>query len=694
MIILKRKEVNEAKIQETEASENDSLNFALEVENREHENASLLKKQGFNGAVQGKPLDVVIHEYDTHFNQQIERLKGKISVQSQRLNEHLSTIKSRIDEEESGLSADVITNQELEIEKVSILEQIQVMETTLNNLNGELGNAHKNVIQNRIDEVKKELMEITNIFNEVSENKLKNEKEIKSSIAKHRILCEKLLNDFEKKHDIICGKLEDAFTLGSTRFSASFLFSIGLLGCVAAGISFGTFVADKTSETNAPSWVFFFLKNFFEFITQFVSMSGGIVATSSLISIYIVFLVFISFVIYICEKLLAKSTVDKVDIQLGVDLSEKEDRSFRMLLKTSSLLTFWLHIVPWALVFGILIILVGVGQALSDTPNQIDELGKFFSNQLIGSSIALVTGGVFFLYISRIVEPRKRLNEITGAQAEPKIKRKYFEIFALVIFGNSILFGIVIVRFGGFSSFQNGGAAVLPFLLLVNLAALLLGYGIQQLGWVQALQATQQKMFWLSNHLKALSDNKPMTLWISESIQFKEHFLRIQRELFELMEAKNKFLKMLGSKSIEAIVSDANGEKSNRWYHVNRWSRSDGSRKRLNAYYRLNFPQLSNKSEEIRNRLNEYKAKLKDVNDLILAIREKRSNLFRNIQENIKNLRISYNKYVGQRLQLEEDSILLFDKLEKERREAISMISEGHQLGLWANGEKNRYDEA
>lgn len=630
------------------------------------------RKRGFYSAIQGKGLNEVLNEVSSWFTKQTELKNVATNMRISYVEEQLNQIKVKIEEEKKKFTQVEIIENELIVEKTKHEETISKLDIKFQDLINSLGNAHKNLVEDRLKEVKNELNELVNIYKDIFDNKLGHETELKTSVVQHRNLCDQLIEKNKKIYDTLSEKLEQIYLFGSSKISASFLLSVGLLSAVASGWFFAIF--SDFNDLENQNWLFFTLNNTINYLSLYIQEYGQFNAGKGMVLYFLAILLITSTVIYISQLFLYKMTNDRSDVQFGVNLSPQQKHFFKLKIKSNSTLSFWFQILPWVFGLGILFIVLAVGQSLGTETEQIGQLGERLSSQLIGSTIALLCTGLFFLYVVKIIEPRKVAE---STQATPHKKRGNRELIILVIVANIFLALITLSQtFDNLLEDRNSLLAIFCFVLLVNLTAFTLSYGIRQNGMIKTCNEAEEKMRYLSNFKKALSGSTPIHLWIQEERQFQRNFLSIQQELFNLIKIKNNSLNQNTKPGFFRIfTSPKNG--------LINLGKLNLARKKEAQFYSRNFPALTNQIEEIRNQLNAEKRLSDELKVKITALRDGYSDFHNKINEELRRLKYTSYSLLRQRTEIESDKLTFHQKLEEQQLSIQQEVSEGYELGTW-----------
>lgn len=637
-----------------------------------------VKRTAFYAAIQNKTLIELMTELEKWYEKQKNAIDQNISQRIAYILEHVNLLNEKIQIEESYLENAQQIKSELENERSKFIEDVEKLTETFKSLIEDLGNAHKNLIENRLKEIQSELDSIVNLYNSVFENKYKDEHELKIAVSKQRELCEELITSNKNKLAAASESLEKEYRFGVTKLAAQFKIMIGVVATLGAGWFFSIF--SDLNELESQNWIFYMISNSFNYlnlyITKFGPFYGSIVMVLGLMAILIV----VSIVVFVSQSFIHKMTNDKFDSEFGFNINASPKRFFKVRANSSSLISLWFQLVPWIFGFGLVFIFLAVGQSNGGELDQINELRQRISSQFIGGIIALLYAGLYFIYQIQVLEPRK-LRKLENPTPKSE-KKTNWELFGLIILVNGLLCLIAFRQsFKGALLDNKALLAIGCFIVLANLSAFILSSGIRQIGLFKLVAQSEANIIKLSNYRKALAGNKPIQVWIQEENQFRKAFISIQQELLQLIRLKNQSLLKLKKKN----VLD--------WFHFgdNRMSKIDFidvgrlnlSRKKEAQFYMLNFPDLAYKIEETRNQLNNKKRDLDAITTKIEQLRDGHSDFHITINNKIASLRRSYEYLQRQHVDLMTEKINQDEIIYQTKCLNEAQIIEGFQLGEW-----------
>jgi hypothetical protein len=644
-----------------------------------------IKKRGFLWAVNGRTITELFGEVAVWYNKQQLYKVNTSSLRIQFVQDQLDIIRDQVSEQKEKLETVVIIESELHEEKEAINEEINRLESKIKEIVSELGSAHTNLIKNRLADVKEELNALVEMYNSVFENKHKNEHDLKVAVNKQREICDEMIGHSKIIFRETSATLESSLKIGSTKFSAHFLLITGVFSMIAAGWFFSIF-AESNDLTN-QGWLFFTLSNLFNYLSIYTAQYGQFYAVFAMITSFLILLVIISCVAWVCELFISKLINNQSGFNFEVNLMQQKKTSFfKVKIRNGSFYSIWLKVLPRLLLIGILLIILSVGQTIGSDSEQIGELGRHLSSQVIGSTITLLFTGLFFLFIIKVIEPRKfRSSDPIDEKVSDDSKNRKLnkELWILIVVANVFLSLIILSQTAdGFLANRKGLLAIFCFVLLANLTAFTLGYGIRQIGLIKTLSSIEEKILVFSNYRKALSGSKPIDIWILEEGQFANKFITIQRELFHLIQSKNKSLNQL-NKLGQKDFFQPDEQVENRFRGFLRFRKEQHSHSQINKFYRYTFPEFSYQLEEYKNALNAKKRELEEVRSKIAKIREGRSELHFKVADELRRLKKTSDHLLEQRLDIESDKSRQFRLLHEEKLQIEQGLIEGYELGIW-----------
>ena len=647
------------------------------------------QRYAFFGAIQGITLDQMMKTISDWFTGQ-KGIKDTATENRDKLAEaQIKELRIRIEEEKAKLDRVPEMEGELQEEKKQCELKIEKLSTEFQELTSSLGQANENLVKVRIEEAKSELNQIVDTYKKVFNHKLGDENNLKTAMNQHVTICDEMIKSSRNTKSILQEKLDFLYQLGTNKISTSFLIMVGFLSSIASGWFFTIFLSrnDITNE----NWLFFVLNNIFNFLIGFIKEEGPALAGIFLSITLVVLLIVITFFIWIIEGLLSKIADDKSTISLLLNIKPRSNNPIGLKVKANSTLAFWLRIVPWLLMIGILFIILALGQYLGSDSDQIHKLGANISGQFIGTIIALLSAGVALVYISQINKPSllsKAINKDQNSiEEKPKLKR---ELKVAFIIGNSILVLVVLSQLfsSGIPHFSAFLSSIM-FMLLVNLTAYTLSYGIGTKGVIRELLETESKILYLSELREAFSGSNPIQVWLEESEQFRDQFLIIQQELLLLIRTKNQSLNHLHNNRVRNWFSKLIRQNSHSFLTVGKLNLA---KKDQAQFYLRNFPELSYQIEETRNKINSEKRTLEEIKKKLAELRDRYSDFHKEVKSELRRLNFKLQEKLNKQIKIQEDKLKYEQDFEERKLSIYQLLMEGYELGEWTRKHQGQMD--
>lgn len=676
---------NNRELREEDEYHSSSNNFAYPVEERNN-NELLLeseKKRAFFNAIHGKTLDQIMDDLAAWVNQQIFHRHTNANNRTLLLQQKIYALKSELQEKQQALVTTDAIEERYKAELDEFERSMESLNDEFTSLVTHLGEAHKNLISNRISEAEEELTKLVDMYHNVFNKKYGDEQEFKLALEKRREFVDELINDNNERLKVVQEKLKQFYLIGGSRLSANFLSSIGLLSAIAAGYYFSAF-SNTDSFTN-QNWLFFGLSNLFNYLFLYVDEFGPLNAVKGMLINFTMLLALISVFIWVVQYTLQKITNDQSDIEFGINSEKKKSTFFRLQISSKSALSFWLQLLPWVFIAGLILIMLTVGQYIGAEKDQISELEKRLSGQIIGTTITLICTAIFYLYMTKVVEQRKQNDSLDSGKTIAKSKKNRELLF--LVPGVNILIGIIIINqvLGTHIPHSNIIFSVLCFILLLNLTAFTLSYGIKQKGLFRSSNELESKIKYLTNLRIALSGSKPIRLWIRESYAFDKTFLAIRKDLHDLSRIKNTSLNQL--KNPKKYFGFWDRTDSISLYSAERFSEMNKSSKREAQFFLRNFPELSYKIAKVRNDMNAIKRDIDMTQVRLRELHEGHSDYQNKLKDEIRGLKSRITELQKTIINIQDSTDRFIQTMEEEKRTFELHLMQGFELGVWTKNQ-------
>lgn len=646
-----------------------------------------LRRRGFQEALRGKPLDDLLTENDEFYRNQNEISKTIAKEKKAPISESLEGIGAKIEVLKAQLKDKNEIHADLIKEKDTVRIELSELEISLPKLIEELEKAQQDLIKNRLKEVQGELKDLVDLYNNIYDQKLGKTNELNEAVETRRKTYKALIKENESALEKVNKTLSDIYKFGNSLQSAKFLIFVGLIAAMTAGWFFTVF--SSSNDIESQNWMFFALNNLFNYLSLYVVEYTPLYAAGVMILYLLALLSIISLLIIIIEITLNTFSNDESNYNLNMTMTPKKKFSIKFNITANSTLSLWLKLLPWIFISAIILILISVGMYNGGEQSQISYFSKNLSGQAMGFTFALLFSGITFLYITKVIEPRKTKDspleneKITRNNGRSK-KKNNLELISLVIAANVLLLILVASQsVNGFTANKSSLLSLICFIVMANLTAFILGYGLRQRSLFSNQNLLERKIAFLNDRLTEISGSKPMLAWNGESRNFKHHFLIIQRDLFNLIHDKTSAINYVKIKQENIFKKNDNTEHF-RLFGMKLWKR------KTSDFYNHNFPKISYQIREKNIRLNALNQELKILNEKITTFSENRSEYEKNISNELDRLNQSKNDQLKAISDIEVELQEELKQSEKRRVMCAQEFTEGHGLGLWTKQTLNR----
>lgn len=678
--------------QESESVENNSEPELLEVspefsrlnesqfDNYDHE------RYGFYEAIAAgqnmRPaLDEMIEQNNEATEKQIQLLEQTFDEALSEIGVTIESIEQKIKEQKERLisvrdqrGSTVDAAKELSIVIHEIKQDHQKLIT-------ELGVRHRDLVKERIDAVHQELNDLANMYNDVFDSKYKSETELKNALAEQRHFYKTLKSTLQHTYDLVQKKLDILYPSGVGPFSTNFLMAAGFGAAIAAACLFGIFAAEESLDRQ--NLLLFAFEGIFSFTDLFVERFDSLQAAALLSAILTIFFIFVTGLIWACQYLLDRYTNDKSKHSLGVKVKGRRS-AFNSNIRARSLLSFWLQLLPWLFISGMLFIVVAIGQSAGQSRDLLNQL----SGQAMGLAVMLLCAGLFFLYIVKVLEPAAEKRATLNGDKQSKWRINLELLIAIVVINLLLLILVFNDIVLSLSDNPSKLISIICFMGLANISAITIGYALRHKNLLRTRYHLERRTSDLTELLVSLSSTKPMKLWLNEEGQFNKRFLKLQEELFQLMESKTKNLRRLDSWSGK-IDTNTENKKDNRNFLqrlkqvvINKVSPSISSGE-LVQFRRVNFPQLSYQIDSLERSLNGKKTEYDELNQLLKKIDEHNTDVDWDVKSKLSNLNAHKKVQSNNRMSLLQQRTQIRIKLTQESKIINGKLRQGFLLGEW-----------
>lgn len=660
---------------------NDEINKSIELENDEIENVrlSFLKRK----------ID-------------IENKKKFAKEKVNEINQQLKKYRSQYDKVDGDI---ISTKNELEETKQKLHDKYIFF-----------GNQKRNIVQKRIEQLYSELEDLLAGYDRSLEKKGKTFHDEfsrnKSSLSGRANFLKELLKQNKENHDQLIEKVKLISNSGISFFTSNSLLTIGLTCAVIAGWFFSIFSLE--SSLNSDSVLFFILNGLFDFSNEVINIypSNRIVGAIILfLGLTIVFLLFTFLFVFIDSRLLkppSESTENENKIRADINY-EDEIIKLKSNVSGNSFSRFWLAILPYILLATVLYTFLAVGQHISSNGG-LTNLDTSLSGQLAGTIISITLGAIVYLYLVKIIEPRKTKSlDNKGNTISTNL-----ELFFVTLCFTAII--CISIAYFDFSSIQivDGQRVSIPanaaktnftliqfgFMSLVT--ALSIGYGWYYKSLITEQNRLEVKINKINEIIQNYENPLQNTITTSERELFNVKYTQITDQLMNLMVINNTIVHNALIGNLERKKPYSNDEKEDEadndknpltrfWGSLANFFEKKNKRSKVNEGYN---PSLTEEEvrlfPEIEAEIEQLKAK-KVAQILKLEELEERFNHYMtessNHERELKAKKIGFERILLRLETLDETDIRGFNffiiRLKEIRLSQRNALQYGYDIGRW-----------
>lgn len=398
---------------ESNLQENDNLNILSKVVLLEESADDDYRERGFQQHCANKTLDALIMDFETRFKNQLDRINTDYTMSQQSIQKQLDELDSKTQKIEQ-LKKDYAGN-------TSILEKkIEPLQKKIEGLQQELYDSLKNY-----NDAKKELLE---------ELEVKNRKDIKAemdSISKNAQL---LSEDYKKqnseylqktnlvKKDFFDGlksdlkKAKEELELIDTKikaFNNSFINPsmnrvLWIISLGATGISGYFFsILAKLKNIDNTDQSDFLIELMFMFGLNFFDQENGIWQNLLYLGIILVAAAIVILLFFLLLNFIDKKVSYPLKALLSTPEQQRLKEQEKLLKSKKGFMQSYVSVLPAGIIVILVVLLFMFSSAYSGfSSDKINELTLSIAAHITGSSLALLFGGLLYIYISYALESR------------------------------------------------------------------------------------------------------------------------------------------------------------------------------------------------------------------------------------------------------------------------------------------------
>ncbi|WP_422104172.1 hypothetical protein [Winogradskyella sp.] len=597
--------------------------------------------------------------------------------------------KLRAFEKEVALTASYKTELKNKIDELE--QKIQSTMDTMNKKN-------ETVIIDRIKQVKDELDELIRTLSEVSKNKYAiNEqtfKQNKDGLLEESKFFKKLIEGYEAILENIKTDVDRYIKKGVNTITANFVLYIGLTVTGVAGWFFSIF-SFKYGNFNSESWLYSILNALYQFgenVKEQIPLPEGLKLLIFMM-IVLVFLFLVLGLAWACSKLISMLISGDINEQKLTIKAEIEDHiKYAQNIETSSFLGMWLQLMPYIFVLSVIFIILQSGLGSGD----INKLDLSLSGQVAGSTMALMIGGLAFMYIINVIIPRFYIdseNNTSTSKPSGLLKKNTELLFLVILFITTAL--VMYIKN------LEGAAELIGFLTCSLVGGFLIGIALHYKGLIQTQNTIVRRVTHLQHRIKMNSVPEPLMYTLAENRQFSEKLILLEEELLDLLILKTNHIRNKWPTFLKSLVPKIR----KRFRRLISWTYSSKAQEKrllmsdadgfipISSFKRLQFPIETEYIDGLRRKLKSSEIELidveKDLKDLQnenLDYQEKKKLLLKGLVQQTDQSRKKYSdRMKGFRKSLDDFNNQTFDQKMK--------LAFGYDLADWFITQgRDRYD--
>ena len=670
-------------------------------------------------------FDDLYNEYEAFHKNREDFLRNNHTYEISRFEEKINVAKTRIKELEEKLSQHKNVS-EISKEIGHLQREIKELEDKLINSYKELGSAKKDLIQDQINSAFSDLDKIADGYKKVAEdyNELskKTFADNKEALSIKPDFLKKLRDSYQELHDEISNRLASLNLSG-----VSYVIRPQLLGYVAAFASgwFFSVFALKRAIGNEDTH-FFLLTGLFNFGSK-LKTDNFYISLAQHLAFVVFSLLSICFITWLCHFWLERlerrhwfkqfffnslSGDSDKNAKKDSSLNDSDELDEEFAIKTSTqistkaFLSFWIQSIPILSILGIVFIIL----SLSDVPNdRLDKLNISLAAQTVGLCVAFGFGGLAYLYITNVIEPRlerKRKDNLPSNWFWANIE------LALIII--SILIALVLLLFGVENTLYTYSENIFPFsmfIVCILISSFTIGYGIYYSGLIETANYIQKEMEYLS--IKAAYNSFPnVRLLIKADRVFRRKYFDLVVRLLRLLDNKTKIAEKFFS-SDENLLNQKQRRKNQKrekqnqnrfWRLIKNWfspnpseiqevftdeERIEEEIARIEERFETlpedkeYFPQLTCEIENWKGRLNGEIKRLIEFEKEFRERQEEKTTFAKKLNQEIAELQEKIYNWEKHITEIYDTQYNEFENLFNKFRQETAQLQDGFNIAMW-----------
>ena len=464
-----------------------------------------------------------------------EKVKEQHEYKIQQYNDQITNLKENLEQEIENFN---INSKESKNEKQKQLNEIRGeiknIESEIQNLSEDLANKKANGIDERIKKVREELKGLITTLEEITESRDKindnNYNRDKEFLKKNVDFWNKLSQQYDDTLKALEGKYLVLFKNGITPKVAHFFTFTGVSATILAGWLFAIFSSIRNIDDE--DWLFFIFESLYCFGND-IQVRNKLLDWQWIILCLISFLAvltLITFVGWVCKRLFSKwfgQKKKKKSYHTNHESLIEEPEEI-----APNFLKIWLQWMPYFFIGAVIYVIIQLGTDLT----KLKALDVSLTGQAVGSGLALIIGGLGFIYITNIITPRFKNDETEIISKKAWRKGLHFlgKSFELII----LLF-IFLITFGiMYLNKENGAGAIIGFVTVSLISGYLIGLGLRFKGLLDTKRYLENRFDRFKTRANRLGSPLRSNLDWKEDNLFTKGFLDLEKELLDLLVLK------------------------------------------------------------------------------------------------------------------------------------------------------------
>ncbi len=663
-----------------------------------HLNERHYKRLGFFSAIEEitdtqKKFQLLIEEQRQLHEERVAHLKELYFISDLRFQQKIETAVKDLEDSRVKWISHVSESSELAIERAKAKQRLDELEEQLHGVHHAIGEKKERLIEDRILAVRKELEAVIENYQKVYEQRYEINKRTfednKDALASKVKRFEALKEQFQERQAHITAKVDKLSLAGINPYVANFLVTAGFAAAIVAGYFFSIFALSKhLNDENVP---FFIIQGSHSFITKIFS-GNTLGAQFFLLTLLLLGLVIsLTVIVWLChiwinrsEKSSHRNTIrenDSASNRLVVEVGDADSFSYKTYAESGNFFQFWLQLVPILIITGIVFIILFLGTGASE----IGSLDTSLTGTLVGSLLTFLMAGLVYLYLIRIVEPR------IERHPDKSFLRNNAELVSIIVI---FIVSTLAMLFLKQETKEHDSLVIVEFTSVILMAAFLLGYALRFKGLIATANFLERRINALYDAIRDNSRPRPLNLTAAEDKRFKQKYLKLQKQLMELMQQKNDMTSYLLRGDDRGwlrkkLQGSSSGAKSKKWWGFWKSKRTqdenpgDGVVLKLSDLEKQTFPKETMMAKGLMEAIDEVKQQITTLEEAIKARREERTSYCVVLKDEQAKLNNRIDNYRRARERFRKT---LFERVDAETiywEEIMNYLKEGFDLGMW-----------